>query len=1042
MIVVRMARTGWVLALCGLACAFVAESAFGQQPRIASDVRGMRTALSSAIDEMRNPAEGTYDVVALRVAFQADTSRFTTGSGTFDDDLYGGLEPAVDPLPHDAAYFEAHLDFLTDYVDRVSDGIAQVRTHVIPEVVQVPNPMGFYAPTGPDASSDAELIKLALLVRDAWTSASVQVEFDMSAFDPDRTAFILFHAGVGRDVELIGTTLDKTPQDLPSLFFDHNALARLGVPDVEFNGFPVDHTMILPRTETRIGTDFIADEPYLLELSINGLLAASFFNFLGVPDLFDTETGESAIGPFGLMDAQGIFAYRGLFPPEPMAWTKYYLGWTDPKRLSGDGPTSVSLEAVSDAGSSESAQTVVSDAEYFLVENRYRDPENDGLTLHVWRDGSILEQHVENGDEEFNSATMESFVGGVVVGVDNYDWALPGGLDEDGNPLNGGILIWHVDERRLRAGLTENAVNVGPNQRAIDLEEADAAQDIGFSSADFGPQAELGTPFDYYYEGNPVTVLTAGNREIRLYENRFGPDTFPSSETNAGGPSFIVLDEFSEAAAEMSFRYALTGVEGIEPVEIDEAVQDLIDERQLTFGSSASVSGSDALPVFYSAEGSTAVAAETAYSAATEPVIAEGWLVSVSLHDDGPAVLTGRPLNAGASGWSVDLPAETAGLMPTSPLVGAGTESYYVLFGDSRLVEATATSAAIASVPGLGRLLGLAVVEQGASEELMVVGTDGAGMLGEAPQWVYAIDAGVGQAIFGRDLGGLVGAVPIPQTGEILMLLPGGEIRRIDAAGGAEFVNRTGAPGVLSRYPVLVDLDHDQRLDVLTTFGDRLFAFTQSGAVVSGFPKRLPAPVSGQPIVVRFVDEGAWTVMVAVSDGYLYAFGPNGSKQGFPLEVGNAANGTPMLRGGRLYAVSDAGTVKAWDLPGVHEIWSAERFVDSANSSFVEIEPLAVPDQALAIIDESETYNWPNPIEGGSTRLRIRTQEDARVRVKIIDGAGARIEDVEMGMVRRGVPTEVVWQADVASGLYFARFTATTAAGDEETAVVKMAVIR
>ena len=24
-----------------------------------------------------------------------------------------------------------------------------------------------------------------------------------------------------------------------------------------------------------------------------------------------------------------FFAYSGLFPPEPSAWTKYYLGWGD-----------------------------------------------------------------------------------------------------------------------------------------------------------------------------------------------------------------------------------------------------------------------------------------------------------------------------------------------------------------------------------------------------------------------------------------------------------------------------------------------------------------------------------------------------------------------------------------------------------------------------------------------------------------------------------------------------------------------------------------
>src|SRR3990172_6286645 len=51
---------------------------------------------------------------------------------------------------------------------------------------------------------------------------------------------------------------------------------------------------------------------------------------LGEPDLFDTKTGRTAIGRFGLMDGQAIFSFSGLFPPEPSAWEKIFLGWTSP----------------------------------------------------------------------------------------------------------------------------------------------------------------------------------------------------------------------------------------------------------------------------------------------------------------------------------------------------------------------------------------------------------------------------------------------------------------------------------------------------------------------------------------------------------------------------------------------------------------------------------------------------------------------------------------------------------------------------------------
>ncbi len=1069
MSVERLVRSARRAASFGVLCLLTIGVGHAQQQpiQLSPEVREMRSALANGSpvaagaeplgDELRNPASGTYDVVALRVEFQSDTSRFTTGTGQFIDGPYGGLEPAVDPLPHDASYFQAHLDFLSDYVERVSDGKVEIRTHLIPEIVQVSKSMGAYAPTGPDADSDAELAKLAGLVDEAWLTADQHVGFDMGSFSPEKTAFILFHAGVGRDIELIGTTLEKTPQDLPSLFFDRDALDRLGVGEVEFNGFPVDHSVILPRTETRLGTDFIADEPFLLELSINGLLAASFFNFLGVPDLFDTETGESAIGPFGLMDAQGIFAYRGLFPPEPMAWTKYYLGWTDPMELVNEGRQTVSLRAASEFGSSESARASISNAEYFLVENRYRDPEQNGLILRVRQNGAIVEQHVQNGDPEFNNATIEGFVGGVVIGVDNYDWALPGGLDENENPLNGGILIWHVDERRLRAGIPTNSVNVGAESRAIDLEEADGAQDIGFPSGPFGPQAELGTPFDFYYEGNPVTVVTAGGGEIRLYENRFGPDTYPSSETNGGGPSFIVFEGFSAPSAEMSFAYDVVGVDGLAPIRFENqpAIEDSIQSRGLTFGTMSGITMSGEVPILYSASSETAFVLTTATShpSIAMPVVDESGMVTLTAPGDGSKVLQRTSLQSGtsASDWVVELPAASTGLESVSPLVRSASDGYYaVLSGpeETFLMEATASSAELRTVDGLGPLVGIAAAPSEAAPGIFIAGRDGAGFLNSPRRWSYSIrpDAAAGQPVIGRDAGGMIGALTVPSNGSLLLLLPDDDVLSIDVAAVADRTSSsTEVPGEsLSSHPVLVDLDRDRRLDVLVAYGSALFAFTQAGAVVSGFPKRLPAPVSAQPLVMRFEGDDRWTILSAAQDGYLYAHDLGGLRTGFPLEVGSTADATPLVGADdRMYAVSGTGAVKAWELPPVADIWWAERHRDGANSSLVVLDsPPTGPGANERLIDPSETYNWPNPIEDGTTHLRIRTSRASHVTVTILDAGGGLVDELEFGQVPAGIPTEIEWEADVESGLYFARLTARSNEGNEETTVVKMAVVR
>ena len=100
-----------------------------------------------------------------------------------------------------------------------------------------------------------------------------------------------------------------------------------GIP-VSDGSFKITNSMIIPETESR-EVETISGT-FLFEITINGLMCASIGSHLGLPDLFDTETGLSAIGRFGLMDGQSIFAYLGTYPPEPSPWEKINLGWAEP----------------------------------------------------------------------------------------------------------------------------------------------------------------------------------------------------------------------------------------------------------------------------------------------------------------------------------------------------------------------------------------------------------------------------------------------------------------------------------------------------------------------------------------------------------------------------------------------------------------------------------------------------------------------------------------------------------------------------------------
>ncbi|NNE69591.1 MAG: hypothetical protein HKN29_04415, partial [Rhodothermales bacterium] len=1007
-------------------------------PHGPATVAGAALASTSAL---RNPAAPFYDVVVLRVEFQPDTTRFTTGNGTFAGPLYKeGLSPSIDPLPHDAAYVEAHLAFLRDYVARVSDGQTELATHLLPGVVRVSQTMGAYSPTGPDADSDEELGQLAGLVTEAWSLADPDWASDLPALDPETTAFLIVHAGVGRDLELVGTILDKTPEDLPSLFLSGDVLDRLDArPRAVFGGIPVTHGIIVPRTETRQGFNSLADEDFLAEFSVNGLLAASFFNFLGVPDLFDTETGESAIGPFGLMDGLGIFAYSGLFPPEPTAWTKYYLGWTEPEVLQ-EG-SALSLDYVGAPTGSDQGRASISSAEYFLVENRHRDPEGDGVVLQVWNAGTVQEVRFENGAEGFNSSTVADFPGGVVLSVDQYDFALPGGKDEDGIDLLGGALVWHVDERVIATGLATNSVNADKNRRGLDLEEADSAQDIGNPTGGFfGPSFDLGSPFDFFYEGNPVVTITAAGAEVQLYENRFGPDTYPSSSANDGGPGFVELSGFSVPGPSMSVSFRKVSQDGIDPlpaITLDAA-----------FGGTAPT-----LTRFVGTNGLLAFSGETGEMR----LVADGIIIG-SLSGLAPA----EPAIAGNAIWAV----APTGFQVTNGSGNSSPGSTFPVGAASRFTTpVVAVPNRVSAVPIVGvdgaqgpaLLVGNAAVAtvlpqprpvigvvRPDATDLIIVMDDRAVWEGANREWTYApVDTDRPlRPQFGADRRGTFGVVA--DRSAVHMLL---------TDGSTVTVTPFDLSGELSGWPSVADVDNDGLLDVLVADAEHLWGLTRTGAVANGFPIRLRAPITGAPLVVESADDpDDFTILAMGADGQVDAYWTQQRQviAGFPLSVGVAAgSGVAYTRNAlaqpaaRIAGLADDGSLMTWGTPLFGMLRGGDALGDETNSSFVATEPLTTTllDTPNVLVP-GETYNWPNPVRDGVTFFRVFPTVDVSVSVLILDAAGREVDRLELESAPAEVPSELRWDTDAESGVYFARVRARAGDGRTENQLVKVAVIR
>ena len=493
----------------------------------------------------------TLKILAIMVQFQPDNDPLTSGTGQFD--LSTAPQRIIDAPPRDSSYFADHLLFAKNYFPKASNGKQNISTTVLGAVLTLSKQMKQYAPVNSN-------LPLGEMITEAWGLAdSAYPQFPFEPYD----LFVIFHAGSGKDIDLQATIgYDPTPYDIPSLYFSLTALKNIfgsayaGVQLKNHPAFSITNSIVLPETENRTlpastGGDF------LYQLSINGLLVANIASHLGLPDLFDTKTGGTAIGRFGLMDGQAIFSFSGLFPPEPCAWEKIYLGWTTPI-TAAPGSTTLQAPAVetSHSGSYQSVgdtiyKVPISAKEYFLVENRNRDVHKDGQTLTIrWNGGQFTKTYLKD-DDDFNAFNVDSIYG-TVVDVDDLDWSLPGGLGYYGGisiSYFGGILIWHIDETVIDDNLATNTINADPTHRGVNLEEADGSQDIGqtYGLLDPGSGSEDGSPIDYWFKGNISPV----------YTNEFSETTHPNSLSNTRARSHVTLNNFSSAGPVMTFQASI-----------------------------------------------------------------------------------------------------------------------------------------------------------------------------------------------------------------------------------------------------------------------------------------------------------------------------------------------------------------------------------------------------------------------------------------------------------------------------------------------------
>ncbi|MFQ6113084.1 MAG: FG-GAP-like repeat-containing protein, partial [bacterium] len=799
------------------------------------------------------------------------------------------------------------------------------------------------------------------------------------------------------------------------------------------------------------------------QIGLLGTMAIMFGHQLGLPNLFNTDTGRSGIGVFGLMD-QGSGNFSGLLPAEPCAWSKLFLGWETPVEIrTGDD---LPVAAPHTANPDKIYKIPIDSKEYFLIENRIQDLNNDGIAVGRDAYGNKIVEFFWN---EFLQPELRIGSAGVITQVDEYDFGLPGS----------GILIWHIDERVIGANFATNRVNADPERRGVDLEEADGAQDIGQAYGLLDPAAgsENGIVWDMFWGSNDINMVVNDSSEVVA----FTPFSRPNSLSNSGANSHIYVTDFSEPDPVMTFSVRedfthpgfpqFTGAAGI--VTNSPIIADLDNdtENEIILGSDT---GTELF--VWRSNGSKFIANQD--SAKILQINGEVVAFPVAVFAKPPGRFTFSPAIAPFNNQNLVVAVTdqvVAAYLPQDFDSNGRADSLFVFNGSE---EFSAPPLVIALAPEIGQFKILVGTQNGS---IAVIESDGTGAnlvkvssgLASLPQnrIAYTTTDGVigllsldGSLVWQNPTNTTISKAPVvgdlDRDGNlnIIALSDNGVIFVFEENGSFT----STFPKITNSNPssqiALGDIDGDIFLDIIAVADNKIYAFSHIGNLADHFPIQIGPQETGviedivnsSPILADIDADGRPEILIGSKENKLLAFHHTGkSAAGFPLSTGKAINSTPVVAdldndGDIDIAVaSDDGFLYAWDLSGTFNLanipWGS--YFHDAHHSNSNLEVRRPRPGSGQLMPSNLVYNYPNPTEGNQTTIRYSLNFPAQVKIKIYDLAGELIDELT-GTGFAQTENEVQWQLDnIESGVYLARVEA-IGDGKRDVAIFKIAVVK
>ena len=480
----------------------------------------------------------------------------------------------IDNYPHNANYFSNQILATKNYYNSISNGLINFDFQVIDSIYTASEYMEYYS------SSDE---RLGVLFSESLNLAKENIENHLfiNNINIDDVLFVVFHAGLGQDFSV--PFLDPTTNDLKSAYVDDEMLDIFNLPEI--NGVGINKGILLPETQNFIFYDVVEDIfPELkndigycgIQVGLSGTFSFLLGYGFGFSPMF-LSNGSTGVGKFGLMD-YGSNNGRGVIPAPPTPWTRVEIAekysTIDDLLVTITEPGTYTLNPrhINDM----IYRINISDSEYYLIENRnnniidnldldflqfvYGGDCGDGIDINNISDNDIasINDCMENSIsvDRYDYFELLNILSGfslnnpnsVVTSVNNYDYGLPGS----------GLLIWHIDEQRISDNLIDEincgSINCSLDRRAVQLEEADGAVDIGYSSSHpLFTEHINGWEYDFWYTGNEY-YFNYGNPSLSYNDTLFfNNHSNPNTRSNAGSLSMISIDVIDDVDGVISF---------------------------------------------------------------------------------------------------------------------------------------------------------------------------------------------------------------------------------------------------------------------------------------------------------------------------------------------------------------------------------------------------------------------------------------------------------------------------------------------------------